>query len=308
MRALVSDADSGELTIGEVDAPTPGSGESLVRVAEFGLNRADYLYLRSGVAGFRPGVDAAGVVLAAAADGSGPEPGAAVAFHLPSGGAAAELVAVPSERLARVPDEVPAAVAAALPLAGLVAVRLLELAGPLAGATILGTGMGGGVGQLVIRLAVAGGARVLAVAESGQPVDHLVAAGAEVVTDIAAVPDGSVDVVLESVGGALGSAAAHKLRTAGLLLWFGQASGQPLSLDFFDILRAGQSLTLRQFVYGDNGRPDRDARELERLLVLVAGGELTVPIGHHRDWSHTARLLDDMAGGRLRGKAVLTVS
>lgn len=306
MRALVPAHRPGDLTaIEDIDAPAPGIHEALVRVTDFSLNRADLLYLRSGTTGFRPGVDAAGVVAAAAADGSGPEPGTRVAFHLPSGGAAAEFVAVPADRLARIPDAVPAATAAALPLSGLVAAQLLQAAGPLAGATVLGTGMGGGVGQFVTQLAVAAGARVIAIVEPEQPAEHLAATGAEVIRDLAQVPDGSVDVLLESVGGPLGSAAVHKLRTGGLLLWFGQASGQPLHLDFFEVLGAGQALTLRQFVFGDNPRAGRD---LEDLFALVADGRLRVEIGHRHEWSHTPRLLEEMAHGRLRGKAVLAIA
>ncbi|MEC3917479.1 zinc-binding dehydrogenase [Nocardia sp. CDC160] len=307
MRALVSAVGRGGLTrIEEVDVPVPRAGEALVRVREFGLNRADYLYLRQGDSGFRPGLDGAGVVAAANGEGA-PGVGTAVAFHLPSGGAAAEWVTVPVDRLARIPAELPLAVAAAVPLPGLVAVRLLEQAGPLAGTTVLATGMGGGVGQFIIRLAVAEGAAVMAMAQPGLPTDHIEAAGAKVVHDLDAIPDGSVEIVLESVGGQLGSTAARKLRAAGSLLWFGQSSGQPMTLDFFEILRAGGSLTLRQFVFDADGRPGHDTRELERLLEMAAAGELPVPIGHHHDWSHAAGLLDDMAVGRLRGKAVLTV-
>ncbi|MEC3956415.1 zinc-binding dehydrogenase [Nocardia sp. CDC153] len=307
MRALVSAVGHGGWTsIEEVDTPVPRAGEALVRVHEFGLNRADYLYLRRGVSGFRPGLDGAGVVAAADGDGA-PEVGTAVAFHLPSGGAAAEFVAVPVDRLARVPAELPLAVAAAVPLPGLVAVRLLELAGPLAGTTVLATGMGGGVGQFIVRLAVAEGATVIAMAQPELPTDHIEAAGAKIVHDMSAIPDGSVDIVLESVGGQLGSAAARKLRTAGSLLWFGQSSGQPMTLDFFEMLRAGGSLTLRQFVFDADGHPEHDTRELQRLLGMAAASELSVPIGHHHDWTHAAGLLEDMAAGRLRGKAVLTI-
>jgi NADPH:quinone reductase len=306
MRAMVSTGRSQELTvIGEVDVPTPAANEALVRVSEFSLNRADFLYLSRGVDGFCPGLDGAGVVEASAADGSGPAPGTRVAFHLPRGGAGAELAAVPTEALAPIPAEVSTAQAAALPLAGFVAMRLVELASPLTGATVLGTGVGGGVGQIAIQLAVAAGARVIALVAPGQAPDHVAAAGATVVNDIASVPRASVDVVLESVGGAVGTAAIHTLRPDGLFLWFGQSSGAPLTLDFFDVLSAGQSLTLRQFVYRDAADSGHD---LQRLLALVADGKLTVRIGHHLDWSHAARLIDDMAGGRLPGKAVLTVS
>ncbi len=54
-------------------------------MTDFSLNRADYLYLSSPSSTFRPGIDAAGVVERAAADGSGFAVGTRVALHLPAG-------------------------------------------------------------------------------------------------------------------------------------------------------------------------------------------------------------------------------
>jgi len=71
--------------LGEVDAPVPQENEALATVPAFSLNRADYLYLSSPSSTFRPGIDAAGVVERAAADGSGFAVGTRVALHLPAG-------------------------------------------------------------------------------------------------------------------------------------------------------------------------------------------------------------------------------
>jgi len=60
---------------------------------------------------------------------------------------------VPTSRLAELPDDVPAVVAAALPLAGLTALRLVRAAGDLAGRRILLIGASGGVGHFFVELA-----------------------------------------------------------------------------------------------------------------------------------------------------------
>ncbi|MEE1791525.1 zinc-binding dehydrogenase [Streptomyces sp. BE308] len=307
MRALVPTGNPETLTmLGKVDPPAQRRHESLVRVTHVALNRADFLYLGDPSATFRPGIDAAGVVANAAADGSGPSEGSRVVLHLPSGGGAAEYVAAAADRLAVIPDNVGSASAAALPLGGLVAQRLLALAGPLEGRRILATGVGGGVGQFLIQLAVAGGAEITAVAAQGQPTDHMAALGAKIVLDIDAVEDAAFDVALESVGGDLGSKTAHKLRPGGQFLWFGQASGSPITLDFFRQVQGGASLTLRHFVYSD-GDGQRDARDLNALLDLASRGSLRVEIGRRESWTEADSLLKEMAAGRLRGKAVLSV-
>jgi NADPH:quinone reductase len=307
MRALIPADRAGELVvIGEITAPEPTGHEALIRVSDFSLNRADYLQLAVPGTGFRPGIDAAGVVERAAADGSGPAAGSRVVMHLPGGGAAAEYVAAPADRLAVVPEEVSPAIASTLPLAGFVARRLLAAAGDVAGRRILATGVGGGVGLILIQLARAEGAGVTAVSPSRLPSEHIAKAGADVVHDIGELLDGSFDIVMESVGGELGSAATGKLRPGGLFLWFGQSSGAPLTLDFFRLLQAGRSLTLHHFVYSD-GDGSRDAADMTALLDLVRRGSLDIEVGCQGSWRRTATVLSAMAEGELRGKAVLAI-
>ncbi|MFF7633041.1 zinc-binding dehydrogenase [Kitasatospora sp. NPDC008050] len=306
MRALIPTGRTGHLVdIGEVESPQTAPDEALVRITHFSLNRPDFLYLSNPGTSYRPGIDAVGVVERAATAG-GPTPGSRVALHLPAGGAAAQYAAVPARRLVPVPDTVSCELAAALPLAGLVARRLLARAGALDGRTILATGMSGGVGQFVVQLAAAEGARITAVAATSEPWHHLPDLGAAVTHDIETLADGSFDIVLDSVAGPLGSTAARKLAPGGLFLWFGQASSRPLTLDFFTLFEGGQGLTLHHFVYlaADD---HQDADDLAALLELAAQGRLRAEIGHRAHWSHTAALLEEMAHGRLRGKAVLTV-
>ncbi|MFI1258126.1 zinc-binding dehydrogenase [Streptomyces netropsis] len=307
MRALTPTGRPGRLAeISDVDAPRPAAHEALVRVRNFSLGRTDFLCLSAPGTRYRPGIDAVGHVERPAADGSGPTAGVRVALHLPSGGAAAQLVAVPTTRLAPVPAGVDSASAAALPTAGLVARRLLAEAGPLTGRRLLVTGAGGGVGGLLAQLAVAGGAEVTAVAAEREPWRHLAALGTTVVHDGDSLPSGGFDVVLESVGGTLGSSAARTLRTGGRILWFGQAGGEPLAPDFFGLFDAGPSLTLRHFTPSADGE-EADAREVVDLLDLAAEGRLRVEISHRGHWGETAAVLEDMAHGRLSGKAALIV-
>ena len=102
------------------------------------------------------------MVAEAAADGSGPKPGTRVVGLVEAAGWA-ELVAVPTSRLAVLPDGVAVQDAATLPLAGLTTLRTLRLGGDLLGRRVLVTGASGAVGRFQIQLAAAAGARVTAV-------------------------------------------------------------------------------------------------------------------------------------------------
>lgn len=305
MKAIVATGEEDPLVaLTETEDPAPQPDEALVRLQAFGLNRSDVNRAQMLGASWRPGIDGAGVVERAAADGTGPEAGARVLVHAPAGGLAAELAAVPSTRLVALPDGIELTDAAALGLAGIVALRMLRVAGPLQGRSILMTGATGGVGQFVVPLAIAEGASVTALTPVDRPHEHLVTLGARVVHDVASA-GGPFDVVLETVGGALGSQAIGAVAAQGLVLWFGQAGGEPVTLDFFRFLGPHQSFTLRQFVVTD--APGDDASDLATLVDLLASGRLAPVLGRIADWADAPAVLGDLRDRRVHGKAILTV-
>ena len=79
---------------------------------------------RKAPAGRRIGWDFAGTVTQAAADGTGPKPGARVTGMLRTG-AWAEQINVPTNQFAEIPDNVTFAQASTLPVAGLTALHCL---------------------------------------------------------------------------------------------------------------------------------------------------------------------------------------
>ncbi|KJS51578.1 alcohol dehydrogenase, partial [Streptomyces rubellomurinus subsp. indigoferus] len=92
------------------------------------------------------GKDIAGLVVQAAADASGPGVGTRLVGHPPQAGWA-EYAAVPTHSLAVLPDAVARVRAAALPLAGIAALRLLRTARPLTGRLAPLTGAAGALTQ-----------------------------------------------------------------------------------------------------------------------------------------------------------------
>ncbi|GAA2050330.1 zinc-binding dehydrogenase [Catenulispora yoronensis] len=306
MKAMVATGNATpSVELAEVEHPQLGPDEVLVKVEAYSVNRGETFQLESPPPGWRPGKDVAGLVVQAAADGSGPAVGRRVVGHPPQGGWA-EYVAVPSHALAELPDEVDAVTAAALPLAGLTALRLLRVVGDVAGRRILITGASGGVGHYFVELAAAAGARATAVTGSPERGRRLTELGAaEIVQDVADAA-GPFDVALESTGGANLPLALAKVAHRGRLVWFGQVSRQPATLNFFDFFAGPESATIRHFHYADSDVSDGE--DLATLVRLVATGRLHPEIGEVADWTESAAVLDRLRDRGIRGNAVLTVA
>lgn len=289
MTALVATpAGSGWTRRERFPRPEPAPNEALVRVRAVGINRGELTLLRIRDEGFRPGQDLAGEVVEAAGDGSGPRRGQRVA-GLADWRAWAEYAAVPTERLAPIPDGVDDSAAAALPMAGTTALNVLRAGsaeGGLLGRRVTVTGASGGVGGFAAQLARLGGAEVLAVSA----VD-------------AGVPDGQ-DLILESVGGDSFEQAVRALAPEGTIVSFGNSSGERSGYDFWDF--AGHE-NARLRIFHSHRYAARAGRNLATLLGLVAAGKLTVEIGHEAPWEEVDAALDAFAARELSGKAVLRV-
>jgi NADPH:quinone reductase-like Zn-dependent oxidoreductase len=306
MKAYIPTGNPAEpVALADVPAPVPAANEALVKVEAFSVNRGETFKLEVPRAGDRPGKDVAGLVVQPAADGSGPAGITRVVGH-PMAGGWAEYVAVPTDALTELPDNVSAIQGAALPLAGLTALRLLRTAGPVIGRRVLLTGASGGVGHYLTELAAAAGAEVTAVTRDAERGARLAELGAaEIVHDVATAR-GPYDIVLESAGGRSLPVALARLARRGTLIWFGQASRTPATLDFFDFFAGPESAVIRHFHYLDAATSIRD--DLAALVRLTAGGRLHPEIGRVTDWADIATALTDLRDRRIRGKAVLTLT
>lgn len=305
MRALVrTDNPDNPVTIDERPDPVPTEDQLLIKVEAFSLNRADYLYLSMPGVDWRVGMDFVGTVVKPASHGHSPQIAARVLVHNPAGGGGAEFATVPTRHVIELPDGFDTAVAAGLPLAGLMALRMIREAHLQPGQHVLITGATGGVGPLTVELAILAGAKVTALVRDLSTATRLRELGAHVVFSLDDVAE-PFDVILESVGGEVMAEAIGKLQRSGLVLWFGQASGQPVTLNFFSLLGGHESMTLRHFVYSDLPGVD-DQADLTELIGLVSADKLHVDI-QLENWSATGAALKKLQVGQLRGKAVFTV-
>jgi NADPH:quinone reductase-like Zn-dependent oxidoreductase len=305
MRVLVPTADPDEPVVFDTATlPAPAADQALVAVEAFGVNRGEIMRLFRPKPGWRPGRDVAGRVLRAAADGSGPREGARVVGYLAGGGWAEQALA-PTDALVELPEAVSTEQAAALPLAGLSALRLLRAAGPVAGTRVLLTGASGGVGHYLVELLANAGAEVTAVTRTPERGERLLELGAASVVRDPSEAEGVFGIAFESVGGESIKAALGKLGRRGRLIWFGGVSREPLTLNFFDFFNGPESGTIQHFSNADSDTPDGE--DLATLVRLVAEGRLHPEIGRVADWKQTAETIVAVRERRVRGKAVLTL-
>lgn len=304
MKALVNTPKgAAPVELREVPEPAPAPHEAVIAIRAFSLNRGELTLMRIRPEGWQPGQDVAGVVLKAAADGSGPKEGTR-AVGLVDWHGWAERAAVSTHRLAALPENVSFAAAAALPVAGLTALRTLRHGAPLLGRRVLITGAAGGVGNLAVQLAAAAGAEVTAIARGarGKP---LAALGATQVVEEIAGAGGKYWLILESAGGASLKAALGLLEPKGTVVIFGNSSGEETSLGFRDFAAANNA-RIQSFHSFASGPEEAFGPDLALLAGLIAKGALKPQIEEHR-WSEFAAVAKALGERRVAGKAVFNV-
>jgi NADPH2:quinone reductase len=303
VRAVIYDPDApANLRLDEVDEPTATESEALVQVRAIALNFGEVHFIdQMRKPGEVPGWDAAGVVIQAAADGSGPPAGTRVVGFGDARGWA-ERRAVRTENLAALPDSVEFASAAAIPVAGVTALQALRALGAVVGRRVLITGASGGVGRFAVQLAARAGAHVIAAVGSAVRGAGLTELGAaEVVVGLQDVTD-PVFGVLDNVGGPLLTQAFSLLDDGGSLQSIGMASNQPSTIDFEQERRTGVRKRLEPFTVRAPFGPD-----LDYLLSLLAAGAVDPQIGLRGSWDEVSASAQALLDRTVPGKVVLDV-
>ncbi len=306
MLALVNTPDGpAPLELRDQPEPQPAANQALVAVRAFSLNRGELRSFRNNPEGWVPGQDISGEILRPAADGSSPPAGTRIVALTDDGGWA-ERIAVPSHRIAVLPQSVSTAAAAVLPVAGLTALRTLRHGAPLLGRRVLITGAAGGVGHLAVQLAARSGALVTAVVGAPERGDGLRDLGAaEVVVGIDSA-QGRFALILESAGGASLCSALRLVEPNGTVVVFGNSSGETSTVSFADF-RAAQNARLQSFFYFTSGPEAQFAPDLALLVSLIAAGSLRPRIGSERSWRDIAAVAPLLRDRKINGKAVFRV-
>ena len=323
MKALIcpSLGPAENLQVMEVEAPVAGEGEVLVEVAYAGLNFFDTLIIEGKYQvkpkpPFSPGGEFSGRVAALGPGAHGFAVGDRVMGFTPYG-AAAEKIAIPVNRLARIPDGLALDKAAGLSVAyGTSLHALKQRAEMKPGETLLVLGASGGVGLAAVEIGKAMGARVIAAASSEEKLAfarrHGAAAGINTASeDLRArlkelAPKG-VDVVYDPVGGALTEAALRSLAWKGRLLVIGFASGEiprpPLNIPLL------KGCDIRGVYWGEfTGRePEAHRENLVELMDWAKSGVLSVHIHAKYGLEDYRQAFDAIAKRQTLGKTLLKV-
>ena len=305
MLALVISSDSATgLRISELAEPQPASNEALVSVHATSLNRGELRLLSIRPNGWIPGQDIAGIVERAAADGSGPAVGARVAALVDQAGWA-QRVAVPTDRLAVLPDDVSFAAAATLPVAGTTALRTLRHGGDLTGQEVLITGASGAVGRFQVQLAREQGASVTAIA-AARHAEDLRGLGARQIVEAIELAEGPFSLITESVGGKSLAHAIERIAPGGTIVMFGSSSGELTPVGFRQFVPDHEGARLQTFAYYTSG--PGIGEDNASLLALVAAGRIETRVALTVPWTDIAQALDALRQRSFSGKAVLTIT
>jgi NADPH:quinone reductase-like Zn-dependent oxidoreductase len=303
MRALVSKQAAPFAELAEVPDPAPRPDEALVEVEAFSLNRGETRRLQNLDPGTVTGWDLAGTVREPAQDG-GPKEGARV-VGLVNPGAWAELVAVKLEHLAELPEGISFEQAATLPVAGLTALRALEVAGFVLEKRVLVTGASGGVGRFAIQLAKLAGAHVTGIARRTEGLTELGADEVRPEIDM----DGPVyDAVIDGVGGPVLGSAIRRVAPGGTIVSFASTIPEPVSYPARELFaRAPGARLYGLYIFAELAHTRSGSADLRRLADLVAEGRLDPQIDLTLSWHEVGSAIAALLDRRVNGKAVLRV-
>jgi NADPH:quinone reductase-like Zn-dependent oxidoreductase len=290
------------IALREIAEPSPAHDDAVVQVHAFSLNRGELSSFARNKEGWVPGQDIAGVVLRQAASGKGPPTGTRVVALVDDFGWA-ERAAVPSHRMAVLPDGVSFAEAATLPVAGLTALRTLRHGGALVGRRVLITGAAGGVGTLAIQIAARSGAHVTAVVGRPERAAGLKELGATEVVEGVDSAQGRFALILESAGGGSLARAIQLVEPKGTIVVYGNSSAEPTTLAFADF-RGAPNARIQTFSYFTSEAEERFGPDLALLVSLIADGSLKPRIGMERNWRDLLEVGDQLRGRGINGKAV----
>ncbi|MEU1586917.1 zinc-binding dehydrogenase [Micromonospora sp. NPDC005710] len=320
MRAIQVSEYGGPEVLTPVELPDPQAGEGQVIVR---AEAVDTIYVETQIRGgwgerfgvtppYVPGGAAAGTVLSIGPGVSASWLGRHVLAGAGTRGSYAELVRADVDRLVPVPDGLGPREAAALAHDGVTAMGILDGVGVKPGDRVLILAAAGGMGTLLVQLAHRLGAQVVGAARGTDKLTLVRRLGADAVVDYTA--DGwtdavrealgghAVDVLLDGVGGRLGSDACHLVADGGRISAHGAASGDFAAMD----PRSADARGIRRYGIADVQFEARRMVQLaSRALTEAAEGRIRLVIAREFPLSSAAEAHRAIEARSIAGKALL---
>ncbi|WP_028477048.1 NADP-dependent oxidoreductase [Nocardia sp. CNY236] len=297
MKAAMIDRTGGPdvLRIGQIDEPETGPDDIRIRVAAAAVNPVD-LKTRSG---FLPiglsfptvlGWDVAGVISETGSSVTGFAPGdrvvGMIAQPVRGHGTYAESVTAPASLFAPAPTGIPLTDSAALPLAGLTALQLLDKLALPDGSAVLVTGAAGAVGRIVVQLLRSGGHDVDGLARASDAGELPLLGAGRMFTTVAGLPEASYAAVVDTAG------IAASIRSV-------RDGGRFIAIDDNEQPAATRGITPRKSYVAESGE------QLAVLTAAVSDKQLDVAVGRRYPLEEAATAHKDFGAGGMRGKVLL---
>ena len=303
----------------DVEVPTPGDGQALVKIAASGLNFIDVQF-RAGKysppsSPFTVGSEAAGTVAAVGPGVTEVAVGDRVAYTMVVG-TYAEYAVVPAARLVPLPPHIDFKTAAAVMLQGTTAHYLTTSTFPLSpGDTVLVHAAAGGVGQLITQVARKRGARVIGTAGTPAKAALALEAGAADVilyteqdfeAEVKRLTSGrGVDVVYDSVGKDTFAKSLNCLRPRGGLALFGFSSGPVAPFDPAILGAKGSLYLTRPGLNQYIATRDELLMRTRDIFAWLGDGSLRVRIEREFPLGESAQAHVELEARRTTGKVLI---
>ena len=308
------------LRLEETAEPSPGPDDILIRVTAVGLNFFDTLLLRnqyqmSPPLPFSPGAEIAGTVEGLGAGVTDFKLGQRVVAYV-GGNGCREKVVTKAKNAVPIPDGVSDEVAAGITITyGTALHGLKDRAGLQAGETVAILGAAGGAGLAAVEIAKLMGARVIAVASSGDKLafarEHGADEGVNYETeDLKArlkqltKPKG-VDVLYDPVGGAYAEPSLRAMAWEGRYLVLGFASGTIPRIPLNLVMLKGCAIIGVFWTAFVERYPEKHRANMIQLLDWCQQGLISPHIHASFALVETATALSLIEGRKVTGKVIV---
>lgn len=332
MKAVLSKVTGGPETLVVEDIPEPvaGPGQALIAVKAVGVNFPDVLMIEDKYQAkpprpFAPGGELSGVIEAVGEGVTNVKVGDRVLANTGSGGMV-EKVALPANRLWKIPDNMPHDEAAAFILTYGTSHHALKHRGRVkAGESLLVLGAAGGVGLAAVELGKAMGMRVVAACSSQEKVDLAKKHGAdegvvygrgpfdrdaqkqlsELFKSVAG--PGGFDVIYDAVGGDYAEPALRTIAWEGRYLVIGFAAGDIPKIPLNLTLLKGCEIVGVFWGTWTAKDPKGFADSVQELLDLYAAGKIKPHVSERFPLDKGADAIAHLGSRKAIGKVVVTV-
>lgn len=306
------------LSLEDIAVPEPKAGEARIKVAAAGLNFIE-IYQRSGLyqgaLPFTLGAEAAGVVDAVGPGVKDVKVGDRV-LTVAAKGAYAEYCIAPAVQLAPVPKRLDLKTAVTLGIQGMTAHYLACDTFPLKpGHVCLIHAAAGGTGALLVQVARLRGATVIGTVGSEEKAKIAKRAGANKIinysthdfeAEVKKITKGAgVDVVYDSVGKDTFDKSLNCLKSRGMMVLFGQASGPVAPFNPQILNQKGSLFLTRPSLFAHIATRDLLLKKMRDLTRWIAAGQLKVKVDKAFSLAEAAQAHEYMSGRGTKGKVII---